>query len=169
MIYKLRYDRTKYLVFNIPPDELVEKFGGDYYFVLEEPEWSGFWKTLNVEFFDESDSKTVLSPPDITCWFIEQLVINEKAFKCLSDPLEEYGKFLPISCEGIPYWVFHVTCKTGLDKIDESTSKRVAEDSGYIDMRSLVFREDKLMNLLVFEQNMTITGTCTILKSSKPC
>ncbi len=151
MIYKLRYDQSNFLVFNIPADELIEKFGEDYFLLLNEPIWADFWKPLNVEFFDESDSGTVTTPPDITCWFIEQLVLNEKAYQLLSEDLETCGEFLEVKCEGIPYWVFHVTCRTGLDSVDESKSERQIEESGYVDMKKLVFREDSVKHILLFK------------------
>ena len=149
MIYKLRYDRFNYLVFEIMPDEVEEKLGD--YFILDEPLWTDFWKPLNAIFFDDSDNKNVITPPDITCWFIDRLVLNEKAYQLLSKRLAPYGELLPVKCEGVPYWVLHITKLTKMDAVDEDNSERVIEESSYIDMKRLVFKEDKVKDLLLFK------------------
>ena len=151
MIYKLRFDRSRFLTFEISPDELEAKFGADHIFMLDEPEWSGFWKPLDAKFLDFSDKKNVTALPDITCWFTDQLVLNEKAYDLLSNVLEPYGELLPVKCEGIPYWVLHVTKPTGLDVIDESKSERQVEGGGYIDVSSMAFKESAVENLLLFK------------------
>lgn len=149
MIYKLRYDRFKFLVFEIMPDEVEEKLGD--FFILHEPLWTDFWKPLNAIFFDDSDNKNVITPPDITCWFIDNLVLNEKAYQLLSETLAPYGELLPVKCEGIPYWVLHITQFTKIDAVDEDKSERVIEESGYIDMKQLTFKADKVKDLLLFK------------------
>jgi len=151
MIYKLRFDRTKYLTFEILPDELEEKFGADYLFMLDEPTWLSFWKPVNAKFIDMSDRKNVTIPPDITCWFTDQLVLNENAYTQLSEHLKPYGEFLPVMCEGIPYWLLHVTCLTGMDVVDEVQSNRHIEEGGYIDVNRLTFKEERVKNLLLFK------------------
>lgn len=151
MIYKLRFDRTKFLAFEISPDELEEKFGADHLFMLDEPTWSTFWKPLNAKFIDFSDKKNVTMPPDITCWFTDQLVLNEKAYTLLADQLKPYGEFLPVTCEGIPYWVLHVTRLTGMDAVDEAQSSRHIEEGGYIDVARLAFKEERVNDMLLFK------------------
>ncbi len=151
MIYKLRFDRAKFLTFEISPNELEAKFGADHLFMLDEPLWADFWKPLNTQFLDFSDKKNVTTPPDISCWFTDQLVLNEKAYGILSNDLEPYGEFLPVRCEGVPYWVLHVTKLTNLDVINEVDSKREIEEGGYIDVSNLVFEEDTVKDLLLFK------------------
>lgn len=52
----------------------------------------------------------------------------------------------------MPYWVLHVTKKIGLDAVDLSKSEReVIEECEYIGMQSLVFKEEKLKDLLLFQ------------------
>lgn len=149
MIYKLRFDRSKYLAFDISPEEIEEKLGD--FFILDEPIWSDFWKPLNAKFYDDSDKKNVTTPPDITCWFVEHLVLNEKAYRSLNDELESYGEFLPVKSEGVPYWVLHITKHTGLEAVDEEKSDRSIEESGYIDMKHLTFNENEVKDLLLFK------------------
>ena len=149
MIYKLRFNRSKYLVFEIMPAEIEEKLGD--YFVLDEPVWSDFWKPLTSRFIDFSDEKNVIKPPDITCWFTEQLVLNEKAYRALSNDLSPYGEFLKTKCEGVTYWVLHVTKKTGIDVVDEIKSERVVNESGYKDIKKLIFKESLVGDFLLFK------------------
>ncbi len=151
MTYKLRFDRSKFLVFEISPDELEEKIGADHLFMLDEPSWSEFWKPLNAKFIDFSDKRNVKTPPDITCWFTDQLVLNEEAYKNLSGILKPYGEFLPVKCEGIPYWVLHVTNITSLSAIDKAKSSRQIEEGGYIDVSELHFNEEMVKDQLLFK------------------
>lgn len=151
MIYKLRFDRSKYLTFEISPDELEEKFGEDYLFMLDKPCWDDFWKPLNVKFLDFSDNKKVTTPPDVTCWFTDQIVLNEKAYSLLSEALANYGELLPVLCEGIPYWILHVTEKTGNDAIDDVKSKRSIEEGGYIEISKITFKDEAINHLLIFK------------------
>jgi len=151
MIYKLRFDRSKFLTFEISPDELEARFGADYLFMLDEKKWSDFWKPVNAKFLDFSDKKNVTALPDITCWFTDQLVLNEKSYSLLFDALLPYGEFVPVKCEGVDYWILHVTKLIDLDAIDVSKSERQVEDGGYIDVSSMVFKESAVNNLLLFK------------------
>lgn len=115
MIYKLRFDRNKYLVFDISPEKLEKKLGEDHFFLLDESTWVDFWTSLDVQFHDDSDKKNISSLPDITCWFTDQLVLNDKAYNSLYEALSPYGEFLPVQYKEMPFWVLHVTKFTGLD------------------------------------------------------
>ena len=151
MIYKLRFDRNKHLVFDISPEELEKKLGEDHFFLLDEPIWADFWRSLDVQFHDDSDKKNINSLPDITCWFTEQLVLNEKAYNALSKALSPYGEFLPVEYKNIAFWVFHVTKLTGLDVINQDESSRTVEASGYIEVRKIRFINSKVEDLLLFK------------------
>lgn len=138
------------MLFEIWPDEIEAKLGD--MFILQEPVWKDFWKPLNAKFSDESDKGKVVKLPDITCWFTDRLALNQKAYDLLATQLEPYGELLPVTCEGVPYWVLHVTKKTGMDVVDLSKSEReVIEECDYIGMQSLVFNEEKLKDLLLFQ------------------
>jgi len=149
MIYRLRFDRFNFMTFDIWPEEVEAKLGD--MFILDAPRWKEFWQPLNAQFTDMSDSGGVFKVPDITCWFTNDLALNQAAYDSLSKVLAPYGELLPCKCEGIPYWVLHVTHKTGMDAVDLSKSERIVEAGGYIDMQSLVFNEKKLDGLLIFK------------------
>jgi hypothetical protein len=151
MIYKLRFDRNKHLAFDISPEELEKKLGEDHFFMLDEPVWKDFWKSLDVQFHDDSDKKNVSSLPDITCWFIDQLVLSEKAYSALSEALTPYGEFLSVSYNGSSFWIFHVTKLTGLDVINQADSERVVEASGHTEVKQMSFNSNAVDDLLVFK------------------
>jgi len=151
VVYKLRFDRNKFLAFDISPEEMEEKLGEDYFFMLDEPVWSEFWKALEVQFHDDSDKKDISSLPDITCWFTDQLVLNEHAYNILSEALTPYGEFLPVKYKEISFWVFHVAKLTGLDVINQTDSARVVEASGHIEVERMLFINKAVDDLLIFK------------------
>ena len=149
MIYRLRFDRFNFLVGDISLDEVKAKTG--HYFALDAPLWSDIWRPMEIAFRDDSDEQNVVIPPDITCWLTDNLFLNKTACDAIGGQLTKYGELLPCTCEGIPYWILHVTNKTGMDAIDLSKSERVVEAGGYIDMQSLVFKEARLRGDLIFK------------------
>lgn len=149
MIYRLRFDRFNYLVGDISLDEIKAKTGN--YFALDAELWADIWQPMQIGFRDDSDAQNVVTPPDITCWFTDNIFLNQKAYDVLREILIGYGELLPCKCEGVNYWVLHVTKKTGLNVVDQTQSERIVEAGGYIDMRSLAFNEDKLKDVLIFK------------------
>ena len=79
MIYRLRYDRFNFLVGDISFEEVKSKTGN--YFALDADEWLSIWKPLEIKFRDDSDNQDVLTPPDITCWFTNELFLNSNAYE----------------------------------------------------------------------------------------
>ena len=149
MIYKLRWDRERFLTFDISPDD-VEYIIGDF-FLLDEPTWADFWKPMNATFFDDSDSGKAIRVPDITVWPGNAcLALNARAYDKLNQYLIGYGEFLPIVSEGKPYWLFHSTRRTSLDLIDAKKSARTINQTGYVEMQALSFVESKCAEELVF-------------------
>jgi len=111
MIYKLRTDHSKFMNFYIDAND-IELILGDF-FLLDRPLWAEFWRPLHVTFSDDSDDQNVIAVPDVAEWFGHNcLGLNQTAYEKLKPHLETCGEFLPVQCEGIPYWVFHSTEKT---------------------------------------------------------
>jgi len=69
----------------------------------------------------------------------------------LSEHLELYGEFLPIFCEGIPYYLFNVLKQVDETIIDLDKSEREIEDDIQVGLHKLQFIESKLTNTLVFK------------------
>ncbi|GAB2189147.1 hypothetical protein MAH1_07550 [Sessilibacter sp. MAH1] len=84
MTYQLSFNRHKFLVADIPLEEIYEKHGTYYPFQDEHEQelesWQVIWKPLNIRFYNDSDSN-ITAIPDITCWFTDQLIMNDKTFK----------------------------------------------------------------------------------------
>lgn len=150
MIYKLSADTDQFLSFDISAYD-IEYILGDL-FLLDQPSWAEFWQPLNAVFFDAEENGKKLAVPDITIWFgYNCLALNETAYKKLHKYLENFGELLPTKSEGIPYWIFHSTVKTGMENIDAEKSARTVDETGYVDMQSLVFDENSLVGKLVFQ------------------
>lgn len=149
MIYKLRAERSSFLNFDIDAYE-IELTLGDY-FLLHQPRWADFWKPLPATFYEDSDDGNAVKIPDITVWGTYVcLALNDSAYQTLNADLSSYGEFLPATCEGNQYQVFHVTKKLGIDIVNQEKSSRVQEVDGYINLKSLHFEEDKLSDELIF-------------------
>lgn len=149
MHYKLRFDRSNYLVGDISLKEVGAKLGNP--FALDAPLWKDIWQPLHIQFRDDSDKQNVATPPDITCWFTNELILNEKAYEAIGSHLEPYGELLPAKSEYVSYWVFHVTKRLGMDVIDETMSERIVEDGGYIDLKKLTFKNEMIKDTLLFK------------------
>ena len=154
MIYKLRADRNHFLMGYLSTEE-IERVIGDY-FLLDEPLWAAFWKPINIVFQDDSDSQSIITPPDVTVWGTSNnLICNEKAYKALVQPLANFGEWLPLTCENKPYWLFHSTKKTLLDCVDVTLSQRTIDATGYTEAQKIVFKPNALDDLLVFQTEYT--------------
>lgn len=148
MIYRLKADRNRFLLFDVSPDEWLEKLGPDYFFMLDEPEWSSFWSTINGCFLNEAESSGGSLPavPDIGVWFMQNLVLTKQAHTALMTTMPEVfsaaGEVLPVYCEGIEYSLWHISSVAGDSVIDEFASSREVEPSGHIELLSLAFKPD---------------------------
>lgn len=146
MIYRLKFDRFRFLTFDISPDEWIAKLGASYIFQLDEPCWSEFWPEINGRFFNDSDSTDLPKVPDISVWFMQNLVLNSAARESLErdhpEWIESAGEILPIKCERIDYYVWHITCFAADDCIDHSLSERLVEESGHTELKNLAFKPD---------------------------
>ena len=151
MIYKLRYDRFNYLLFEISPTEIKARFGD--MFILDKSEtWSEFWQPLHAEFWDGSDKENITAVPDISLWTTDQIICNQKAYDALREALNSYGEWLSITVEGIPYWLLHVTKKTGLEVVDVKNSERtIITFVNHIEVQKLIFKNELLESLLIFK------------------
>ena len=150
MIYKLRYDRFNYLLFEISPNEIEARLGD--MFILDKSEtWSEFWQPVNVEFEDGSAKENIAAVPDISLLLTNQIICNQKAYDALREALNPYGEWLPITVEGIPYWLLHVTKKTGVEYVDVKNSKRTLYVVDYNEIEKLTFKNELLESLLLFK------------------
>lgn len=151
MIYRLKSDRERFLIPDIDPDELAQKLGPDYFFMLAEPRWAGFWKDINIGFHNDSESGALPALPDVSVWFMSHLVLSVDARSRLElslteqgVSLDDLGELLPVSCEGIEYFLLHVTNTVEDEAIDIEASGRTVEASGHIEVAALAFNDDQI-------------------------
>lgn len=144
MVYRLKFDRERFLSFDITPEQWMEKLGPGYLFMLDEPRWSEFWPTMNGQFFNHSDGDDLPKVPEICVWFMHDLVLNADAREALERDHPEWirgcGELLPVKCEGIDYYAWHITHISADDCVDETRSQRLVEESGHIELQSLAFK-----------------------------
>lgn len=157
MIYRLKFDRSRFLCFDVSPDEWLEKLGPRYLFQLDERDWSAFWPTINGQFFNDSDGDNLPKVPDISVWFMQNLVLNEKARALLQSEHPEWakgcGELLALQCEGIDYSAWHSTHIVSDECIDQSKSQRTVEESGHIELQALAFKADAIFEQPLFHCN----------------
>jgi hypothetical protein len=150
MTYRLNYDRFNYMVFDISFNEIKYKLGDVFALHDTKVKWAEFWQPLDGYFFDHSDSQNVIKIPDITCWSLGDLMLNQKSYEALVNHLSPYGEFLPITVEGIPYWILHVTKFTDMRFVDNTKSERFIDEAQCINLINLSFKEELLQDLLIF-------------------
>ena len=151
MIYRLKYDRFNYMVFDISFNEIAAKLGTPFALHDTTAKWQDFWVPLTGFFYDDSDSENVIKIPDITCRFTDDLAMNQRAYDLLKEDLSPYGEFLPITVEGIQYWILHVNKFTDMAAVDEANSSRFIDESTFINLEALAFKEDVIGDLLIFK------------------
>lgn len=145
MVYRLKTNRNQFLMFDVSPDEWLEKLGEDYIFMLDDPQWTSFWPSINGVFFNQSEvSGELPAVPDVSVWFMENLVLSDKAYNVLKldgpESVLQAGEFLPVSCEGVKYWVWHITSFVDDSAVDDQLSVREVEPSGHIEVSNLTFK-----------------------------
>ncbi|GMR16297.1 MAG: hypothetical protein BMS9Abin31_0619 [Gammaproteobacteria bacterium] len=150
MIFKLRFDRFNFMEFELSPSEIEAKLG-DIFILDNTNTWSDFWKPINGSFFDDSDKQNIIALPDIALWSTDEIVCNEKAYNILKNTLAPYGEWLPVSIEGVSYWLLHVTQKTGIEFVDVKNSIRTIDIVDHIEIEKLLFNENMLNEMLIFK------------------
>lgn len=151
MIYRLKYDRLNYMVFDISFNEIKFKLGNVFALNDTTKQWADIWQPLCGQFFDYSDEQNITSIPDISCWVTDDLILSQKAYAALKEDLSPYGEFLPVTVESLPYWILHVNKFAIANAIDEENSERIINDAGLINMNKLAFHENAVNNLLIFK------------------
>ena len=149
MIYKIVADRQDYMNAYLDPLE-VEATLGDF-FLLDKPFWSDFWKPVIIKFHDDSDGQRLTKIPDITVLeTTSNLICSAKGKKAIGDLISNFGEWLPVLCEGIEYWLFHLTNTLPIDVIDTKQSERTIDVVGYTEAQRIVLKEGSLPELAVF-------------------
>lgn len=151
-IYRLKADHESYMVFTLKPDELYAKMGEDFlYHIDRTPQKQENWVAPNITFRIPQGYANANKIPDLTDWVNSHLVLNQKAYQILSGYLGSYGEFLPVFCEGIPYYIYNVLKLIDESAIDTENSERKMEGGIQTGLKKLKFKEDQLKYVDIFK------------------
>jgi len=155
-IYRMRSDHDNFMVFNLTPTELRSKMGRSFrYFINRTPQPQPNWVVPDATFRKISEFPKAGNLPDICDWVGVHPVLNQKAYDVLVNRLESYGEFLPVSIEGIPYYIFNILHLVEESFIDTDKSEREFEGEGenrmQVGLHKLKFKEDLLTDTLLFK------------------
>ncbi len=155
-IYRIRTNNEEYMLFNLTPTELRAKMGrGFRYNINRLPTSQPDWVMPDAIFRKSPNFKKADKLPDISFWTTSHMVLNQKAYDVLASQLKEYGEFLPVSIEGITYYIFNVLYLVDESFIDLDKSEREYEGEGdcraQVGLHKLKFKEELLSNTLLFK------------------
>ncbi len=149
-VYKFFSNLDGFMSFSISAEELIAKMGGRFNPRFNAKPCAQDWQKPSCYFFSEAGYTKI---PDITCWAIGCLVLNQKAYDTIGVALASYGEFLPAECEQIPYYVFNALNVVNDEAVNQSTSKQDIELGVFMGVKSLAFHEIQLKESLVFKTN----------------
>lgn len=151
--YKLTDDYENQYTFTIKGVELYSKMP-DYSPRFDATSRLSEWVTPNASFYATANYlNEKISIPDITTWVAGNLVLNTKAYETLSNKLKESGEFLPVSVEGIDYYIFN-TLKVIDDKYINKDKARAVVDGGVnVGLENVSFSTDGLEGAYVFKSS----------------
>jgi hypothetical protein len=142
-IYKLTDDYENYYTFTIKGVELYSKMPS-YSPRFDATARLSEWVTPDGSFYASANyTNNKVAIPDITTWVTGNLILNSAAYKILADKLNRSGEFLPVTIEGIDYYIFN-TLKVIADK---NTSK----DQPNKGLESVSFPANELEGIYVFK------------------
>lgn len=151
MIYKIQIDIAHYLGVYIDHNELDAKMGDLVYpegFALKDE-----WVTPTASLYDATGKERQgLKTPDVASW-VGNLTFNQAAYTKVEPYLAAFGEFLTIEINQQPWYVFNLLHTLGDSVVDHANSKRNMSGGIYMGLKSLVFLEEKLSDLLVFRTN----------------
>jgi hypothetical protein len=123
-VYKMCSNTEGFMTFSIKAEELVAKMGGRFSPRFNAKPCIQDWIKPNGYFYSD---EAYVKVPDITCWAIGCLVLNQKAYDAIGGALTRYGEFLPVECEQLPYYIFNALHVISDEAIDQSKSKQDVE------------------------------------------
>lgn len=140
MIYQIKYaDDFMYFVMgdlevlSVMPDFNIYDLGGDLSFD---------WVTPPGEFIKSDNGSTKV--PDVACWGYSNPVVNSKAHQKLAPFLNEFGEFLPVSVEGIEYFIYNLKTQLGNEVVDIDNCEVLTQDGFQIEVTKMALFSDRI-------------------------
>ena len=152
-IYKLKSDYENFYSFVIENTELFSKMPSFSPKFKAKPRLQD-WVEPHSSFFQSDNYRAKgVNIPDITTWLLGNLVLNENAYTALHTHLATMGEFLPVSCEGIKYYIFNALNIITDDAINKENTKSIIESGINMGLESLEFIPTKANGQLIFKTN----------------
>lgn len=106
-----------------------------------------WWQPIPVQFQAAQDIPEA-TLPDICLWRGFSLVLSPYAYTQLSEALQDFGEFLPVSYGQDTYYIFN--CLT-LGLADEINSQQDIQDGVFMGVKKLSFNDVDISGKLVFK------------------
>lgn len=110
------------------------------------------WVNVDAKFYAADNympDKPII--PDITTWATGNLVLGPKAYDALGRSLELSGEFLPVSVEGVDYYMLNTLKVIPESAIDRSRAKEVIDAGVNMGVTNVAFDTGQLDGAMVFK------------------
>ena len=155
MTYKLLHDYENTRSLLIENDELWGKMPGyspKYRAKSKAKDWvapiATFYSSKNFQ------GDPTSSPPDICTWSTGNLVLSETAYNIFKKRLEYSGEFLPVSIDGLTYYIFNTLLVIPEEGINDDNAVEVIDSGVHLGLDNYTFNEAFLDGALVFKTNV---------------
>ena len=146
MISRIHHD-DKFLTFEIPTREVLDKLGREYPFHINRSpiSYESVWKPLHI-LFRASEKYTQEIIPDLA-EVDGKLFLNEKAFDALKSILAEHGEFLPVTYDAGSGYIFNI-----LDIVEDrnALNEKLTGYDQHGNLSHFEFEEGRLKNVSIF-------------------
>ena len=149
--YKIQLVYDQFFSFMVPNAELGAKMPNFSLRFRAKPK-SNHWVKVSAKFY-AADTYIPDKPiiPDITTWATGNLVLGPKAYEVLGQALEPSGEFLPVSVEGIDYYIFNTLKVIPESAIDRSRAVDFIDSGVNMGQVNVGFDTDQLGEAKVFK------------------
>ncbi|RDH85989.1 MAG: hypothetical protein DIZ80_00515 [endosymbiont of Galathealinum brachiosum] len=162
-VYKIKNDRENYYSLIIKNVELGSKMP-NYSPGFDATSRINDWVKPGASFYESSGYiGDGIKFPDVSTWITGNLVLNEKAYNLLNENLRVSGEFLPISIEGIDYYVFNTLKVIDDNLINTENSEDNIELGVNMGLKNVSFKDSDLDGAVLFKSNIDklVSTYCT--------
>lgn len=151
-IFKILRDSDHYMEFSTDLEDMLDELGpkvGELefmHFSRHNLRLGEHWGNFSGTFKKVRSSASQI--PDISSWRGATLILSTQAKDLLGEQLTSCGELLPISCNGIPYYIFNCLELASLNK---NLSKQTPLEHGLIEFQEIVFNENDIAGKLLFK------------------
>lgn len=155
MIYKLFNDEARFKQLALDNFSLFEQLQADedYFadcicFGESNVAFAPIWRKVVGNFESLPAYPGSVAVPHLSIWSNAALMMSDFAHAGLKTALAEYGEFLPIEVDGMPYYIFHLL---GSVAVDQQKTEYELSHGAAVGIKKLFFAEDELANKDLFK------------------